>query len=153
MRDYKIEWSLSLLHKYSKIILESDLHDLGLTKTHMLFIIHLKHRPGVHQDYLAEMFKMNRSTVTRGIDHLISLSFVEKKVDEANKKANKLYLSHAGHALYKDMMAALIRWTDILTTDMSEKEKDLAIDLLVKMAGNACKHVGDEHLSKLIGGK
>lgn len=152
MRDYKIEWSLSLLNKYSKIILESDLQDLGITKTLMLFIIHLKHRPGVHQDHLAEMFKMNRSTVTRGIDQLLHLKYVERSVDENNKKANKLKLSSSGEELYDMMMGTLLNWTGILTQGMTESEKEMAIILLTKMAGNACKHVGDHRLADIIGG-
>ena len=152
MKDYKIEWSLSLLNKYSKIILENDLQNIDLTKTQMLFIIHLKHRPGVHQDHLAEMFKMNRSTVTRGIDQLEKLGYVERCEDVDNRKANKLILSQTGDELYVQMMQRVLNWTGILTEGMTEEEKELSIKLLTKMAGNACRYVGDNRLADIIGG-
>lgn len=147
MKNYKIEWSLSLLSKYSSVILENKSE---LTKTMMLFIIHLKHRPMLHQDQLAMMFKMNRSTVTRAIKHLIDLGYVVVDVDMENKKANLLSLSLKGNDMYETVMLDLMEWLDIITHDMTEDEVKQSMKLLTKMAGNACKHLGDDQLAALL---
>ncbi len=151
MQDYKIEWCLTLLDKYSTIIFEKQLNTL--TKTQMLFMIHLKHRPGIHQDQLAVMFKTNRSTVTRAIDQLIDKGYVLKKVDVDNRKANVLLLTESGDKAYIEIMEAVDRYVDILTKGMSEEEKLLSVKLLSHMAGNVCEYLGDTHLSRLIRGE
>lgn len=152
MKEYKIEWSLSLLNKYSVVVLENEFKNMKITKTMMFFIIHLKHRPGIHQDKLAEMFKMNRSTVTRAIEQLISQKYIAKAVDEDNKKAYKIYLTDEGDKLYNYMMKALLDWVSILTEGMTQEEVDMSVHLLTKMAGNACRHLGDDKLADLIEG-
>jgi len=151
MNPYKIEWCLSLLSKYSVQILENDFKDIKLTKTQMLFIIHLKQRPGIHQDHLAEIFKMERSTVTRAVQRLIQLEFIKKEVDEKNRKANCLFLTTVGDDVYNQVMTKLLEWTGVLTKGMTKEEIDMSIRLLSKMASNACHHLGDDKLAELIG--
>ena len=150
VKKYKLEWGLSLLNKYSIIVIESQIDNLSLTKTQVLFLIHLKQRNGIHQDILAEMFKMNRSTVTRAINHLVDLGYVIKNIDEKNKKANTLFLTELGNQVYSEIESALNNWLDTITLDFTEAETDLAINLITKMASNACKHLGDDYLSKII---
>lgn len=149
MDYYKIEWSLSLLNKYSTIVLEKG----DLTKTMMLFIIHLKHRPNIHQDHLASMFKMNRSTVTRSLKYLLENDYIKSSVDQENRRANLLSLSQKGFELYDTVMKDLMEWVGIITEDMSQEEIDMAKKLLTKMASNACKHLGDNQLANLLGGQ
>ena len=153
MELFKIEWSLSLLNKYAAIILDEDMKQYSLNKTQMLFIIHLKHRSGIHQDQLATMFKTNRSTVTRSVDQLINLGYVSKTIDEHNKKANRLSLTETGFVLYDKVMVSVSDWIDILTKNMSIEEKKMSIKLLTDMAGNACQHLGDERLAHIIKGE
>ena len=153
MNHFKMEWSLSLLSKYSSVFMENEFKDPKLSKTQLLFIIHLRHRPLIHQEHLAEMFKMNRSTVTRGIDQLVSFGYVDKTIDGDNKRANLLILTKAGELLYEDIMEIVYEWTSVMTEGMTESEKTMSISLLTKMAGNACKHAGDDKLAKLLQGE
>jgi len=148
-----MEWSLSLLSKYSSVFMENEFKDPKLSKTQLLFIIHLRHRPMIHQEHLAEMFKMNRSTVTRGIEQLVSFGYVDKTIDDDNKRANLLILTKAGELLYEDIMKTVYEWTSVMTEGMTESEKTQSISLLTKMAGNACKHAGDDKLAKLLQGE
>lgn len=147
MKEYKIEWSLALLSKYSQIILESKSE---LTKSMMLFIVHLKHRPGMHQDQLADMFKMNRSSVTRAVSSLEKKGYIERIVDKENRRANTLHLTSSGENLYENVMLDLMEWMDIITSDMTAEEVRIGMRILSKMAGNACRHLGDDKLATLI---
>ena len=153
MNHFKVEWSLTLLNKYSSVFMENKFKCPNLSKTQLLFIIHLRHRSLIHQERLSEMFKMNRSTVTRGIDQLVSFGYVDKTVDDDNKRANLLVLTKTGELLYEDIMETVFEWTTIITEDMTESEKAMSISLLTKMAGNACKHAGDDKLAKLLQGE
>ncbi|MBN2795434.1 MAG: winged helix-turn-helix transcriptional regulator [Clostridia bacterium] len=147
MNLYKIEWALSLLSKYSHIVLEEG---NDITKTNMLFIIHLYHRPNIHQDQLAEMFKMNRSSVTRSIQTLKEMHWGESVLDHENKRANLVKLTTLGEEKYKSIMNQLLEWIGVLTKDMTPEEVQTGMNFLEKMTANACKTLGDHHIIQLM---
>lgn len=147
MNNYKIEWALSLLSKYSQIVLEED---SSLTKTNMLFIIHLYHRPMIHQDQLAEMFKMNRSSVTRSIQTLTALGYVIKDQDPSNSRANLVMLSEDGKLKYQAIMKDIMNWIGVLTKDMTEDEVQAGMQFLMKMTKNACQSLNDQNIIDLM---
>lgn len=150
VKNHKLEWGLSLLNKYSVIVIEDNLSHLNLTKTQMLFLIHLKHANGVYQDHLAKMFKMNKSTITRAIKALVNLGYVDKKVDQHNKKANFITLTPLGDEAFSEVCEALNDWIDTITNGFSEEEIEASINLITRMASNACRHQGDDYLSNII---
>lgn len=147
MNLYKIEWALSLLSKYSQIVLEEG---NDITKTNMLFIIHLYHRPNIHQDQLAEMFKMNRSSVTRSIQTLKELGWVESILDHDNKRANLVKLTALGEEKYKRIMNQLLDWIGVLTENMTPEEVKTGMKFLEKMTANACRTLGDHQVIQLM---
>lgn len=150
VKKHKLEWGLSLLSKYDSIVIEDQLKNLHLTKTQVLFLIHLKQKDGIHQDYLTKMFKMNRSTVTRAIKVLVDLGYVIKKTDDTNRKANFVYITPLGQEAFEEVCTALNNWIEIITDGFSEEEIEASINLIIRMASNACKHQGDDYLSNII---
>jgi len=149
-KKYKLEWGISLLNKYSHIFIEKKLHYLKLTKTQVIFILHIKQKNGIYQDKLAQMLKMNKSTVTRAINHLEKLGYVNKTIDKYNKKANILELTDLGNQIYHDVEKVLNEWIEIITKGFNEQEVQMAISIITKMASRACAWQGDNYLSKLI---
>lgn len=149
-KKYKIEWGLSLLNKYSINILEEKLKHRELSKTQILFLIHIRLSDGVRQDYLARMFNMNRSTITRAIKSLIDLGYINKRIDEFNRKANFIYLTTLGYQVCKDVCNAMYNWIDIITLGFTEEEVDTSIDIISRMAANASKYKDEDYLSELI---
>lgn len=149
----KIEWGLSLLNKYSISYLEEKLKHRELTKTQILFLIHIRLSDGVRQDYLARMFNMNRSTITRVIKSLIDLGYINKRLDEYNKKANFIYLTTLGYQVCEEIFKAINYWIDTITLGFTDDEVDTSIDIISRMASNACKSKGENYLSELILGR
>jgi len=145
---FKIEWGLSILQKYGSLILEEQLKEYQLTKTQMMFMIHLLNRDGIHQEELARSFKLDRATATRGIKHLEKIGYVTRQVDPQNKRANLLFLTEEGKGLRMVVGKAVFTWLDIITDDMSEEEVAMSIKIIGKMAANACSHLGDDHLAE-----
>lgn len=149
-RKFKIEWGLSLLNKYGTIIIEGQLRNLDITKTQALLIIHLSQKSEIHQNQLASIFKMNRSTVTRAINLLESKDLVNKMIDKENKKANIISLTASGKVALNEINNAIEQWTTILMKDFSGDEIKLCETFIIKMASNACEYVGDNRLAELI---
>ncbi len=135
--------NISILDRYSQIILDGELSPLHLNHRQMVFMIHLYMKEGIHLEELARIYQVNRATVTRAIRSLEQEGYLRKRVDKANAKAYKLYVTEEGFAVRQRLMNAFNRWIDFLTEGFSDEEIRTAVTLISRMAVKACTWKGD----------
>lgn len=73
-------------------------HDL--TKGQYLYVVRICENPGIIQEKLAEMIKVDRTTAARAIKKLEMNGFIEKRDDPDNKKIKRLYPTEKGSNVY-----------------------------------------------------
>ena len=66
-----------------------EFKELDLTKGQYLYVIRICENPGIIQEKVAELLKVDRTTASRAIQKLETKGFIEKRSDQGNKK-NKL---------------------------------------------------------------
>ena len=71
-----------------------------LTKGQYLYLVRICENPGIIQEKLAEMIKVDRTTTARAIKKLELNGFIEKKADDYNKKIKKLFATEKGQEIY-----------------------------------------------------
>lgn len=74
--------------------------EFDLTKRQYLYLVRICENPGIIQEKLAEMIKVDRTTAARAIKKLEIQGFIKKKNDEENKKIKKLYATDKGEKVY-----------------------------------------------------
>lgn len=67
-----------------------EFKEYELTKGQYLYLVRICENPGIIQEKLSEMIKVDRTTAARAIKKLEINGFIEKKEDESNKKIKKL---------------------------------------------------------------
>ena len=77
-----------------------EFKEYDLTKGQYLYIVRICENPGIIQEKLAEMIKVDRTTAARAIKKLEINGFIEKKDDEHNKKIKKLFPTEKGKNVY-----------------------------------------------------
>ncbi|MDW7614987.1 MarR family transcriptional regulator [Peribacillus simplex] len=77
-----------------------EFKEFDLTKGQYLYLVRICENPGIIQEKLAEMIKVDRTTAARAIKKLEIQGFIEKKNDEGNKKIKKLYPTDKGEKVY-----------------------------------------------------
>lgn len=77
-----------------------EFKEYDLTKGQYLYLVRICEHPGIIQEKLAEMIKVDRSTAARAIKKLEIKGFIEKHEDERNKKIKKLYPTEKGEKVY-----------------------------------------------------
>ncbi|MGG6361167.1 MarR family winged helix-turn-helix transcriptional regulator [Peribacillus frigoritolerans] len=77
-----------------------EFKEFDLTKGQYLYLVRICENPGIIQEKLAEMIKVDRTTAARAIKKLEIQGLIEKKNDEENKKIKKLYATDKGETLY-----------------------------------------------------
>ena len=73
-----------------------EFKEYDLTKGQYLYLVRICENPGIIQEKLAEMIKVDRTTAARAIKKLEINGFIEKKEDQHNKKIKKLFPTEKG---------------------------------------------------------
>ncbi len=136
--------SISILGRYSQIILDKKLDPLGLNERQMVLLIHLYDREGIHLEELARFYKINRATVTRAVKRLADEGYIIKVVDTNDAKAYKLFITEKGLRIRPQLMEVFDDWINMLTEGFSHKEVNTAVDLIRRMAIHASTYEGDK---------
>lgn len=77
-----------------------EFKEFDLTKGQYLYLVRICENPGIIQEKLAELIKVDRTTAARAIQKLELQGFIEKKDDEENKKIKKLFSTEKGEKVY-----------------------------------------------------
>ncbi|MDP4526246.1 MULTISPECIES: MarR family winged helix-turn-helix transcriptional regulator [Bacillus] len=113
-----------------------EFKEYNLTKGQYLYLVRICENPGIIQEKLAEMIKVDRTTAARAIKKLEINGFIEKMDDEHNKKIKKLFPTEKG----KDVFPVIKRENDhsnsVALAGFSEKEAETIFYLLQRMRKN-----------------
>lgn len=71
-----------------------------LTKGQYLYLVRIGENPGLIQEQLAEMVKVDRTTAARAVQKLEAKGLVTRLPDDSNKKIKRLFLSDQGKKVY-----------------------------------------------------
>ncbi|OBG70327.1 MarR family transcriptional regulator [Mycobacterium sp. E3298] len=77
-----------------------EFKEIDLTKGQYLYLVRIYENPGIIQEKLAELIKVDRTAAARAIQKLESQGFIEKKNDDTNKKIKRLFTTEKGDQAY-----------------------------------------------------
>lgn len=73
-----------------------EFKEYDLTRGQYLYLVRIVENPGIIQEKMAEMIKVDRTTAARAVKKLEDNGFIEKMPDLENKKIKKLYPTKKG---------------------------------------------------------
>ncbi|UOQ86613.1 MarR family winged helix-turn-helix transcriptional regulator [Gracilibacillus salinarum] len=109
-------------------------HDL--TKGQYLYIVRICENPGIIQEKLAEMIKVDRTTAARAIKKLESNGFIVKQEDKHNKKIKKLIPTEKGEAVYPFIKRENDYSNSVALEGFSQSEEETVFKLLQRVRQN-----------------
>ncbi|MDM5214403.1 MarR family transcriptional regulator [Peribacillus sp. NJ4] len=109
-------------------------HDL--TKGQYLYLVRICENPGIIQEKLAEMIKVDRTTAARAIKKLEIDGFIEKKEDKHNKKIKKLSPTEKGKNVYPFIKRENDYSNIVALEGFSEREVETIFNLLQRVRKN-----------------
>lgn len=89
--------------------LNTNLKSYGVTATNYFYVMKIGDHPGIVQNQLNTIIKVNPSTVTRAINHLIEDGFIIKEADPDDHRATRLRLSQMGETRASQITTVLDR--------------------------------------------
>jgi DNA-binding MarR family transcriptional regulator len=116
-----------------------EFKEYDLTKGQYLYLVRICENPGIIQEKLAEMIKVDRTTAARAIKKLEMNGFIEKKEDKHNKKNKKLFPTEKGKNVYP-FIKREHAYSDIVALEgFSETEVETIFNLLQRVRKNVEK--------------
>jgi len=113
-----------------------EFKELDLTKGQYLYLVRICENPGIIQEKLAEMIKVDRTTAARAIKQLEVHGFIEKKDDEHNKKIKKLFPTDKGKQVFPFIKRENDHSNRVALAGLSESEGEVLFQLLQKVRKN-----------------
>lgn len=113
-----------------------EFKDLNLTKGQYLYVVRIYENPGMIQEELSDMIKVDKTTISHALKKLENNGFIEKKSDEKNRKIKRLYITKKGEEVYKTIINENNYSNDIALQGLSEEEGEILSKLLTKVRKN-----------------
>ncbi|MDN7247140.1 MarR family transcriptional regulator [Planococcus shenhongbingii] len=116
-----------------------EFKEFDLTKGQYLYLVRICENPGIIQEQLVDLIKVDRSTATRAIQKLETNGFIEKKEDPHNKKTKKLFPTEKGKSVYPFIKRENEHSDQVALEGFSKKEAETAFELLQRIRKNVEK--------------
>ncbi|SOC16622.1 MarR family transcriptional regulator [Ureibacillus xyleni] len=116
-----------------------EFKEFDLTKGQYLYLVRICENPGIIQEKLAELIKVDRTTAARAIKKLEINGFIEKKDDAHNKKIKKLYPTDKGNHIYAFLKRENDYSNQVALEGLSENEVETIFNLLQRVRKNVEK--------------
>lgn len=113
-----------------------EFKDLDLTRGQYLYLARIYENPGIIQEKLAEMIKVDRTTAARAIKKLEMQGFIQKLPDEQNKKIKKLFPTEKGKKVYPLLRREGEHSTEVALSGFTSEEKETISALLHRVRKN-----------------
>lgn len=113
-----------------------EFKEYDLTKGQYLYLVRICENPGIIQEKVAEMIKVDRTTASRAIKKLEMNGFIEKRDDKHNQKIKKLFPTEKGKNVYP-FIKSENDYSDIVALEgFSEREVETIFNLLQRVRKN-----------------
>lgn len=113
-----------------------EFKEYDLTKGQYLYLVRICEKPGIIQEKLAEMLKVDRTTAARAIKKLEMQGFIEKKEDAVNRKIKRLFPTDKGSLVYPILKREGDHSDRVALSGFSEEETEILFHLLKRARKN-----------------
>lgn len=135
---------ISILYRKGQVFKNIYLKKIDITASEQPFMNALFWKDGVSQDLLSKYLYIDKASTARTIQSLIKKGLVTKVKDKEDKRINRIFLTEKGKNAKDDIFSVLDNWSDILTNDMTDEEKEIAYGYLERMVKNVEDYIEEK---------
>ena len=128
--------SIGVIARSLDSISNIEFKELELTKGQYLYLVRIYENPGIIQERLANLIKVDKTTAARAIRKLEKNGFIKRYQSADNKKEKKLYVTEKGKSAYPIIHRENIYSNQVALKGLSEAEQREVFALLKKVEEN-----------------
>ncbi|WP_253198033.1 MarR family winged helix-turn-helix transcriptional regulator [Clostridium gasigenes] len=124
------------IFRTTQVYLDKVLKEYELSSGSYPYLLTLGENEGISQNKISKELGHDKAMSARTITKLIKLGYFNRKEDEDDSRAYKLYLTEKGKAVIPKVIDKVRKLIDIITRDLNEEEKITTMDSLDKILSN-----------------
>ncbi len=132
---------ISILYRYGQIYVGKRLKPFGIGKGQFMYLMKLFEKDGLTQDELSEKLNMDKGTTARALLKLEEQGYIVRKENKHDRRSNQVFLTEQSKNMKSDLFSVLHDWTEILSQNLSEEERQQVLVLLDRMSNNAAEYI------------
>ncbi|MCY6371688.1 MarR family winged helix-turn-helix transcriptional regulator [Clostridium ganghwense] len=134
--DYLILREIGMIARCFQTINDIEFRELSLEKGQYLFLVRICENPGINQERLSNMLKVDKTTTAKAVKKLISKGYILKEQSKEDKRSFKLYPDKKAMEIYQFLRTEEDYSTETALKGFCNEEKEIVHKLLKKMREN-----------------
>lgn len=120
----------------TQVYLDKVLKEYELSSGSYPYLLILNKNEGISQNQISKELGYDKSMSTRTIIKLIKLGYLDRKEDEADSRAYKLYLTEKAKIIIPKVLVEIHKLVHLITSNLNEEEKAITMNSLSKVLAN-----------------
>ena len=120
----------------TQVYLDKVLKEYELSSGSYPYLLILDKNEGISQNKISKELGYDKAMSARIIMKLIKLEYLDRKEDEADSRAYKLYLTEKAKVIIPKVLEEIHKLVHLITRDLNEEEKAITMDSLNKVLNN-----------------
>lgn len=135
---------LYMIGKGYSVYVNRNLEGFGINTTQLHLLFEIAHESNINQEMIATRCNINKGAVARSIRKLEEKGLVKRKIDENNRRQNRLSLTKDGEDILIKACGVLRDWEDSVILDDGYIKKELLQKVLKEIAVKTIELNGGE---------
>ena len=116
---------ISIIAKNQSLYLNHKLEEFKINSSQLHFLFEISYQKEINQDKIASRCSIDKGSVARSIKKLEDNGLVVRKVDDNNRRQNKVSLTPEGEKTLTESKKKLEEWEDYLFANNTSEKEDL----------------------------
>lgn len=135
--DFNPARYISMLYRHGRSYMDASMHKFDLGSGQYAFLCYLFRNNTTSQEEISRALDIDKATTARAITKLEKKGFLIRKVDEFDKRINRINLTQKSYDIQDEIKEFSRRWNEIILEGTTDEEKDILKGLIVKISENA----------------
>lgn len=133
---------ISIIYRHGKTMHDRAMKQFGLSGIQMRYLKFIHDNPGISQEELAGILKIDKGAVAKAIKDMVNKGYVRKTQNPEDRRAYCLCLTEKAEEIHKEGEQHRREFEKKLTEGLSEEEIETFMILLDKITRNMKKMMG-----------
>lgn len=115
---------ITMISRGHTIYINHKIEEYGINASQLHLLFEIDHENEINQEKIASRCNINKGSVARSIKKLEDKGLVMRKVDDENRRQNKITITEKGEEVLNESINQLSKWEDeVINNSILEKEE------------------------------
>ena len=132
--DLSVGMLVSMIARGHAIYINHHIADLNINASQVHLLYEVAYHDNINQEQISARCNINKGAVARSIRKLEEKGFIERRVDENNRRQNMISITPKGKETLEKTKEVLEKWENEVILPKGYVEKELLLQILKEIA-------------------